>query len=113
MPDVLMKCGHRANATIPAWVPTGDTTDRNTPEMEQGSLPCCAICAPRPEAYEIDENPPDLRNRKARCDCGKEVSSPFHLPFFEYRGPGSRFVRDLDPEGLSFDDYYCGHAGWD
>jgi len=102
----MMKCGHAANGTKTSFNASNDG-----PAFP--SIPCCVICAPSKEAYEIDENPPDLRNRKARCDCGKEVPSSFHLPFFEFRGPGSRFARDLDPDGLPYDDYYCGHAGFD
>ena len=54
MNNVLMKCGHTANA-----------------EYEDGK-PCCLICAPKIEAFEIAEEKPDLKRRKAKCDyCGK------------------------------------------
>lgn len=63
MNNVLMKCGHTANA-------------------ESNGKPCCVIC----DCFEIDENKPDLTGRKARCSyCGKQVDSNFNLPFFEYK----------------------------
>ena len=63
-----MKCGHAANSTC-------------------NGEPSCAICAGLdPNAYIIDENPPDLTGRIARCSCGKEKPSSYDLPFFEYKG---------------------------
>lgn len=83
MNNVLMKCGHTANA-----------------EYEDGQ-PCCLICAPRIEAFEIVEEKPNLKGRKAKCtDCGKITDSRWDLPFFEYRP---------DKE---FDHYYDGCWGW-
>ena len=43
MNNILMKCGHTANA-----------------EYEDGQ-PCCLICAPKIEAFEIVEEKPDLK----------------------------------------------------
>jgi hypothetical protein len=110
MPDhIMMKCGHAANSiqTMP------DGTKK----------PSCAICWPDPESEIIDENPPSLEDRVARCayygtlpngrnhesnyDCKRgerclceRPSSP-DLPFFYHR-----------PE-REFDEFYCGCWGWD
>lgn len=79
---VLMKCGHIAMA-------------------ENNNQPCCPICSPKKEAFEIVKNKPDLKNRKAKClDCGEIVDSNWNLPFFEYR-----------PEE-EFDRFYSGCWGW-
>jgi hypothetical protein len=107
----MMKCGHAANAIK---TKTGE--------------PCCVICAGRPEADEIDDSPPDLSERKARCAyfgkqsadgryrstnesnygdrtpgalCKSEQPSGPNLPFFKHH-----------PEKES-DEFYCGCRGWD
>lgn len=81
---VLMKCGHTANA-----------------EYDNGK-PCCLICSPKREAYEVVDKKPDLTGRKAKCtDCGEIVDSNWNLPFFEYCP---------DKE---FDRFYSGCWGWD
>lgn len=81
---VLMKCGHTANA-----------------EYDDGK-PCCLICSPKREAYEVVEDKPDLTGRKAKCtDCGEIVDSNWNLPFFEYCP---------DKE---YDRFYSGCWGWD
>lgn len=81
---VLMKCGHTANA-----------------EYDDGK-PCCLICSPKREAYEIVDEKPDLTGRKAKCtDCGEIVDSNWNLPFFEYCP---------DKE---YDRFYSGCWGWD
>lgn len=81
---VLMKCGHTANA-----------------EYDDGK-PCCLICSPKREAYEIVDEKPDLTGRKAKCtDCGEIVDSSWNLPFFEYCP---------DKE---YDRFYSGCWGWD
>ena len=81
---VLMKCGHTANA-----------------EYDNGK-PCCLICSPKREAYEVVDEKPDLTGRKARCtDCGEIVDSNWNLPFFEYCP---------DKE---YDRFYSGCWGWD
>ena len=93
----MMKCGHRAQGTTMG-------TD----------LPVCVICVGiSPGATEVDESPPNLEGRRARCSCGVNRPSTEHLAFFEYKGPGSRFDRPDLPGGAQFDDFYCGHAGWD
>lgn len=130
MPDLMMKCGHAANAQGP----TG---------------PCCAICSLlNPDAYVVGA-PPDLTGRKATC-CGARSTVPSSpsLAFFEYRGPGSPTATDrcvrcgynrlthadvtptnpytgrpndrhdcegflANPNGAEEDLYYCGHSGWD
>jgi len=39
---------------------------------------------------------PDLTDRVATCsNCGKMALSAFGLPFFEYRGPGSREATEM------------------
>ena len=83
MSDVLMKCGHTAQ---------GHTED---------GQPCCVICAGiHPGAYAIEDKPPELKGRKAKCTmCSKEVESSYSLPFFE--------------RGSNDDRYYCGCRGWD
>lgn len=72
---VLLKCGHVANA------------------VDEAENPVCAICFGICEgSTTIDENPPSLKNRKARCAyCDLEKESSLTLPFFEYRGPGSKY----------------------
>jgi len=81
---MLMKCGHAANAT----------------DMKTGD-PCCAICAPDPDAY-LPTNSPSYKNRKAICpSCKKTKPSSESLPFFEYRPT------------MEFDSFYCGCRGWD
>ena len=81
---VLMKCGHTANA-----------------EYDDGK-PCCLICSPKREAYEVVDGKPNLAGRKAKCtDCGKITDSRWDLPFFEYCP---------DKE---FDRFYSGCQGWD
>ena len=61
--NVLMKCGHAANAKT--------ATNR----------PACAICG----CLEIAEEQPNLIGRKAKCFyCGKKTDSSLDLPFFEY-----------------------------
>jgi hypothetical protein len=108
-----MKCGHAANSIY-----------YHHPKL--GDIPACVICDP-PESITIDDNPPDLTGRKARCyyygqrigrrgDCdyprGAEPvggvcmceadSDPEKLPFFEHH------------PNKPFDEFYCGCAyGWD
>lgn len=85
----------------------------------------------------------DLTGRTARCSCGHERPSSPELPFFQYRGPGSRDQltsckhcryapeahtrkaetgeRHLDRVCDNFeadpdgrqDTFYCGCRGWD
>lgn len=80
--NVLMKCGHTAQG-------------------KENGKPCCVICFPKKEAFEIVEEF-DLKNRIAKCCyCNKETKSDLNLPFFEYK-PNEKF-----------DEYYCGCYGWD
>lgn len=80
---IILKCGHKPNATNGA------------------GEPCCAICAPSPESREIDRVV-DLKDRKCKCSlCKKVVPSNEHIAFFEYKP---------DDE---FDSHYDGCMGWD
>lgn len=69
MSDILMKCGHSANAE--------QILDDDT------RIPACAICS----CIEIEETKPDLAGRQAVCTGHKGggiklASSKFTLPFF-------------------------------
>ena len=78
----LMKCGHTANAIF---------KDR----------PCCIICAPNKNAFEINKDKNSLKGRKSKCIyCEKTKNSSWNLPFFKYL-PNERY-----------DEYYCGCYGW-
>jgi hypothetical protein len=81
----MMKCGHVAQGT------KGDT-----------GKPVCVICIGiDPGAEIIDENPPDLTGRMAKCrSCDYMKESKFSLAFFEYR-----------PD-REYDLFYCGCRGW-
>jgi len=85
MGTVMMKCGHAANATY------------------EGGKPCCVICAGiTPNAYIVDDNPPDLKGRESQCPyCKSIVPSDASLPFFEHR-----------PKKI-YDQHYDGCRGWD
>lgn len=86
--QVMMRCGHAANATQHG----ADGTER----------PCCAICAGlTPAALEVDDAPPSLEGRTARCYCGRERPSSAGLAFFAHR------------PGAACDAFYCGCDGWD
>ena len=107
MTKPMMKCGHAANAV----------------EGKTGK-PSCVICVGiHPGAMEIDDSPPDLSKRKARClyhgsiprgglhesnygckrgeACNCERPSDSKLPFFEHR------------PNREHDAFYCGCWGWD
>jgi hypothetical protein len=85
---VMMKCGCLANA-----------------KTDEGK-PCCAVHAgiiaeAIAEAYIIDNNPPDLSQRKSQCYCCKSiVKSDSYPPFFAHR-----------PE-REYDCHYDGCRGW-
>lgn len=106
----MMKCGHAANA------------------VDSEGKPVCVICHGIVDgATEIDESPPGLEGRKARCVyygkvfhfgyygnecsvCGKRDDNICHcerdsdtdkLAFFEHR------------PGEEFDLFYCGCHSWD
>lgn len=96
----MMKCGHAANS------------------IHDGK-PACVICAGSNTGWdEIDESPPSLEGRKARCAYrtpgrygaqGGAMEGGFHgvkpsssnLPFFEHK------------PNEAYDEYYCGCFGWD
>lgn len=78
MTTPMMKCGHAANATC------------------EGK-PCCVICG----EHTVDDNPPSLEGRTAKCYCGtSEPSDPSRLAFFEYL------------PNKPHDKFYCGCDGW-
>jgi hypothetical protein len=84
----MMKCGHSANGFTE--LPGGERK------------PCCVICSGLTAgADEIDETPPNLEGRLAKCSCGAEVASNERLPFFRHH-----------PE-YAKDEFYCGCSGWD
>lgn len=82
----MMKCGHRSNAT------------------DASGNPVCVICIGiEPGACTIDDNPPDLSNRTAKC-CYCSHTAPSttpHLAFFEHQ-----------PQ-QAHDSFYCGCKGWE
>lgn len=94
MSKPMMKCGHAANAT-----------------RGVDNTPCCVICAPKPEAYEIVSSP-DLTGRQSKCsykhDHTKKRGNYPHIT------PSSQdlpfFAHHPDKE---FDEHYCGCMGWD
>lgn len=74
----LMTCGHTAQG----YRKMDDKT----------FVPCCVICGVITQVLREDK--PDLSNRKAKCCSEKTIKpSSYDLPFFEYRGPGSRVAR--------------------
>ena len=110
----MMKCGHPANA------------------INSADHPVCAICVGvTPLARVVDDAPPALIGRQARCTCGKVVDSSTALPFYHYLGGGSvraaetcavcgysigthaGHVNDHQfiPHGsYEYDEFYCGHV---
>jgi len=73
--SVMMACGHTANAT------------------HEGQ-PACAVCAGIAEGWATVVAGPSLEGRTARCGCGRIEPSSAKLPFFEFRGEGSRMATD-------------------
>jgi hypothetical protein len=73
---VLMKCG---------CVAAGVMSARGGKKFEP-PIPCCIVH----NCIEPAEEVPTLDGRMARCGCGKKEPSSYNLPFFEYRGDGSR-----------------------
>ncbi len=74
MKTTLMKCGHTAQAIV-----------------SKTKEPVCLICHGNPEAAVPVKMLPDLSGRLAKCTmCGRKEKSSIDLPFFEYRGLGSR-----------------------
>lgn len=80
----LMKCGHSANA------------------KDKDGNPVCVICVGLDAgATVVDEAPPSLEGREAKCgQCGHRRPSEFNLPFFEHN------------PNHETDGYYCGCRGW-
>lgn len=123
----MMKCGHAANAVRVL--------------LDGTTIPSCAICAPSASASIVDDAPPDLTGRTAKCTCGASAPSSPALAFFEYRGPGAGRAtcavgdciflesvhQPINPHtgrpGVTdhtfvartydFDSFYCGCRGWD
>ena len=62
----IMKCSHVANST-------------------SNGRPACVICS----CFEIDDKPPSLDGRIAKCSCGNTRESSPSLAFFEFQGEGS------------------------
>lgn len=81
--EVIMECGHAANATC------------------KGE-PICVICTGIHPGAKTIAKTPDLTGRTARCSYGghADVPSRLNLAFFEYL------------PGQEFDRYYCGCYGW-
>jgi len=99
----MMTCGHQANSM-----------GKRAGETEQ--RPACVICS----CFDVDPNPPDLNERKARCTfygkrtrrnecsvcskgdgtCKCERPSTDNLAFFQHHP---------DKE---FDEFYCGCWSW-
>ena len=111
----MMKCGHAANAY----------------NLDTGE-PSCVICQGDPGADQIEENPPDLTNRKARCDYyGKKTGSigkcspvmgAFGHPELSAK-PNTICRAEISSDtslpffkhkpNEEFDMFYCGCHGWD
>lgn len=117
MSNPMMKCGHAANA------------------VDSNGNPCCVICASIAESsMVVDDSPPDLTGRTAKCwYCKTEKPSNANLPFFEYCGEGTTRAKSCKHCGIihpgvkswskcnnyvprgdtGVDAYYCGCRGWD
>lgn len=106
MAHPMMKCGHAANAT-----------------NQKTGKPSCAICAGlRPEANIIDDDPPDLTGRTARCNYygttpkGRNHEGPAGCE----RGKPCMCERPSSPDLAFFthnpdkdhDSFFCGCWGW-
>lgn len=121
----MMGCGHVANGRV---------------EVNGEWVPCCVICSGIHPGAATPVGGPDLTGRHSHCTCGVTVPSSLSLPFFEFRGEGSRVAlescgtcgynlvahtdevrsrnpkvcKDFVPRGaMDQDTHYCGHAGWD
>lgn len=109
----MMTCGHTANAVM-----------RSKGGVKYDPpLPCCAICT----CTEIDESPPDLSERRARCTYyGKVPSGRSHesnygckrgeacnceQPSQKEEGHGLPFFKHCPDK--PYDEFYCGCWGWD
>lgn len=125
MTNPMMTCGHTAQ---------GKLTMRAGVALDP-PIPYCGVC----ECETVDEAPPSLEGRTARCGyyshCRHEEPSAYTLAFFEYNGAGSRAATEycrcgyqrvaheiglahdckaFEPRGpREHDTYYCGCYGWD
>lgn len=87
MADVMMGCGHAANAVRKV----ADGPDE----------PVCVICIGIVDGADRVTSAPDLSGRSSQCSyCRKVAPSRLGLPFFAY-----------DPGGL-MDSHYDGCMGW-
>ena len=102
MDKPMMKCGHAANST-------------------HDGEPACAICFPHPKATEVDESPPSLEGRTARCFHYGQVPTGRNMECRQCRrGEPCRCERPSSPKlaffehkpDLAYDRYYCGCWGW-
>jgi hypothetical protein len=117
--NVMLECGHAANAT------------------DKSGAPVCAICIGiHPGATVVAKSAPDLTGRIAKCGyCGKEAPSSTDLAFFEYQGADTYAAswcrhcgftdvahkradwtrcKAYEPRGdVGHDRFYCGCRGWD
>lgn len=108
----MMKCGHAANAKY-----------KDGDEWQ----PSCAICVGiAPGATEVDETPPDLTGRTARCSyygstprprgssregpCGRTDPCLCERPSDDDSGRLAFFGHKPDKP---HDQFYCGCWGWD
>ena len=102
----MMKCGHAANAV-----------------NARAGAPSCAICAGlTPDADAIDDAPPDLAGRTARCaHYGQVPAGRLHESNYGCRrGETCLCERPSSPElpffahqaGQPHDSFYCGCWGW-
>ena len=99
----MMKCGHSANAI-------------------SGGKPACVICHGDPRSLEVDNTPPDLSARQARCSYyGKTPNGRNHSSDTCKRGEVC-YCEQPSSSSLAFfqyhptkphDEYYCGCFGWE
>lgn len=109
----VMKCGHAANAYRHLSQKEADALREldgarvKFVKPDGNAIHSCVICP----CSELAEAPPDLAGRRARCayyggsthknECGKcgascscETDSDLKLPFFEFKGPGSKHAAE-------------------
>jgi hypothetical protein len=99
----MMKCGHAANSV-----------DGRT------GKPACVICAGiHPGAYIVDDAPPDLSKRTARCayyggNGGRNNEGPCRGGSCQCEKPSSPDLAFFEHcPGKEHDQFYCGCHGWD
>jgi hypothetical protein len=90
----LMECGHAANAT------------------DGAGRPACVICAGiNPGAVVVDDSPPSLEGRRAKCFYARGRDGREHALHGVPSSGGLAFFKSCP--GELFDRYYCGCWGWD